>query len=84
MGKRFKDKEKSLKCFQCSSDMEHAVTDLPFKVAHGSIVIIKNLPVWQCENCNEYLLEDAVMKGVDDLLSGIDSKVEVEILSYAV
>jgi len=72
-----------MKCFQCGADMEHAVTDLPFKVTHGSIVIIKNLPVWQCESCNEYLLEDTVMKGVDDLLSGVDSKVEVEIRSYA-
>jgi YgiT-type zinc finger domain-containing protein len=63
--------------------MEHINTDIPFKIQSNSIVIIKKLPVWQCGNCDEYLIEDNVMKKVDDLLSKIDSKVEVEILSYA-
>jgi YgiT-type zinc finger domain-containing protein len=72
-----------MRCFQCGSDMRHTVTDLPFKVQQKSIIIIKNLPVWQCENCNEYLLEDDVIKVVDTLLETVDRRVEVEILSYA-
>lgn len=72
-----------MKCFQCGGDMKYIVTDLPFKVEQKSIVIIKNLPVWQCETCNEYLLEDSVMKSVDILLDSVDRRVEVEILSYA-
>jgi YgiT-type zinc finger domain-containing protein len=35
-------------------------TDLPFKVSHGTIVILKHLPVVQCEGCSEYLIADAV------------------------
>jgi YgiT-type zinc finger domain-containing protein len=63
--------------------MEHTVGDLPFKVRQTSIVIVKNLPLWQCPNCDEYLLEDLVMERVDHLLAGIDATVEVEILSFA-
>jgi len=32
----------------------------------------------------EYVIEDAVMKKVDDILSNIDRTTELEVLSYAV
>lgn len=72
-----------MNCYKCGTKMEYINTDLPFKIQTNSIVIIKKLPVWQCGNCNEYFIEDNVTKKVDDLLTNIDSKVEVEILSYA-
>jgi YgiT-type zinc finger domain-containing protein len=73
----------ALKCHQCGAEMEDVVTDLPFKVRGNSIVIIKDLPVRQCGNCSEYLIEDAVMAKVDILLSRVDASAEVEILRYA-
>jgi YgiT-type zinc finger domain-containing protein len=63
--------------------MKHVNTDLPFKVRENSIVIIKDLPVWQCGNCGEYLIEDEVMTKVDILLGRVDASAEVEILRYA-
>jgi YgiT-type zinc finger domain-containing protein len=72
-----------MKCHQCGAEMEHVHTDLPFKVRESSIVIIKDLPVWQCGNCSEYLIEDGVMTKVDVLLGRVAATVEVEILSYA-
>lgn len=72
-----------MKCHRCGAEMEHVDTDLPFKVRETSIVIIKDLPVWQCGNCSEYLIEDGVMAKVDRLLGRVDASVEVEILSYA-
>ena len=72
-----------MKCHQCGAEMEHVTTDLPFKVRENSIVIIKGLPVWQCGNCSEYLMEDGVMKKVDALLGRVDASAEVEILSFA-
>ena len=44
------------------------VTDLPFKVSEATIAILKEVPVFQCENCSEYLLDDSVMKQVEDVL----------------
>jgi YgiT-type zinc finger domain-containing protein len=72
-----------MKCHRCGAEMEHVRTGLPFKVRENSIVVIKDLPVWQCGNCGEYLIEDGVMARVDILLGRVDASTEVEILSYA-
>jgi YgiT-type zinc finger domain-containing protein len=71
-------------CHNCGGKLEKITTDLPFKVRHNCIVIIKELPVLQCQNCNEYLIEDSVMEKVDRLLKEIDKTAELEVLSYAV
>jgi hypothetical protein len=58
-------------------------TDLPFKVSEMTIVILKGLPVLQCDNCMEYLLEDSVMRRVEELLERADTAAELEIIRYA-
>ena len=72
-----------MKCHQCGSELAKTATDLPFKTDVHSIIIIKDLPVLQCENCGEYLIEDPVLARVDVILKNIGTDVEVEILSYA-
>ena len=71
-------------CHNCGGKLEKIITDLPFKVRHNCIVIIKELPVLQCQNCNEYLIEDSAMEKVDRLLKEIDKTAELEVLSYSV
>lgn len=70
-------------CHACGAKLSKTITDLPFKLKQGSIIIIKQLPVLQCGNCSEYLIQDAVMEKVDKLLTRVDTAVEVEILNYA-
>jgi len=53
------------------------------KVSDRSIVIIKELPVVQGNNSDEYLIEDQVMERVEPILSMIDSRTELEIVRYA-
>jgi YgiT-type zinc finger domain-containing protein len=72
-----------MKCHTCGGELEKIVTDLPFKVSQGSIIIIKRLPVLQCRNCSEYLIKDPVMQKVDKLLNKVNTAVEVKILNYA-
>ncbi len=72
-----------MKCHQCGFDMESGVTNLPFKVKEGTIIIVKDLPVLQCKNCNEYSLEDVVMEQVDKILEGADTSAELEVIKYA-
>ena len=68
MGTRFEKEETTLmKCHVCGSKMKPVVTDLPFKVNNNTIVVIKNLPVLQCEGCTEYLLDDPVMQRVEEI-----------------
>ena len=71
-------------CHNCGGKLEKLITNLPFKISPDCIVIIKELPVLQCQNCNEYLMEDAVMEKVDSILNKIDKTAELEVLSYAV
>jgi YgiT-type zinc finger domain-containing protein len=62
----------------------HAInTDLPFKLSEERIVILKQLPVLQCESCREYLIEDAVMARIDTLLARADTTAELEVIRYA-
>ena len=70
-------------CHNCGGELENLITNLPFKIDCDSIVIIKGLPVLQCKNCGEYLIEDAVMEKVDRILTRIDKTTELEVLSYA-
>jgi len=70
-------------CYNCGGKLEKIFTDLPFKIDHHSIIIIKKLPVLQCQNCHEYLIEDPVMEEVDLLLQKMDKNVELEVLRYA-
>ncbi len=72
-----------LTCYTCGGLMEHLVTDLPFKVSESFIVILKRLPVLQCNNCSEYVLEDAVMAQVEEILGKVDRSAELEIIPFA-
>ncbi|MCH7732953.1 MAG: YgiT-type zinc finger protein [Candidatus Marinimicrobia bacterium] len=70
-------------CHKCGGKLEEVIADLPFRVGHNSIIIIKELPILQCQNCDEYLIEDPVMEKVDRKLSKIDETAELEVFSYA-
>ena len=72
-----------MRCTVCGGDLTAMRTDLPFKVREKSIVILKNLPVMQCGNCPEYLIEDAVLGRVDEILARVDAGAEIEIIPYA-
>ena len=72
-----------MKCRVCGGKMEAIVTDLPFKLSQRTIVILKDLPVLQCKNCNEFLIEDRVMGRVESILNKVDQLAELEIVKYA-
>jgi YgiT-type zinc finger domain-containing protein len=72
-----------MKCHICGAEIRPVRTDLPFKRDEQCIVIFKNLPVLQCENCSEYLLEDAVMAWIDGAMEKVSPSAELEIVRYA-
>jgi len=71
-----------MRCYNCGENLEKIFSDMPFKVSNESVVIIKRLPVLQCPNCQEYLLEDPVMQKVEEKLSNVSTTAELEILKY--
>lgn len=72
-----------MKCHVCGSNMKSTITDLPFKLSQDTIIILKDLPVFQCEGCSEYVLDDAVLKQVDKILDKVDTEAELEVIRYA-
>lgn len=72
-----------MKCQVCGANMKAVTTDLPFKAKNSTIIIMKALPVFQCENCSEYLLEDNVMATVEKIIGNVDASSELEVIKYA-
>jgi hypothetical protein len=60
--------------------MRLTTSDLPFKVTDQRIVILKSLPALQCENCAQYVMEDAVLGRVDEILATGDGAAELEVI----
>lgn len=72
-----------MRCQVCGAGLSPITTDLPFKVREPGIVILKALPVLQCANCPQYLLEDAVLARVDQILRQVGGGTELEVIRYA-
>ncbi|HVT03624.1 MAG TPA: type II toxin-antitoxin system MqsA family antitoxin [Thermoanaerobaculia bacterium] len=72
-----------MKCRVCSGKMKRTTTDLPFKTSERTIVILKGLPVLQCDRCSEYAIADATFKRVEAILAQVDSNAELEIIRFA-
>jgi len=72
-----------MKCHLCGSKLEPLITDLPFKINDTSIVILKSMPILQCENCGEYLIDDSVMSRVEEILEKVSADAELEVVRYA-
>ena len=72
-----------MKCGVCGGELNKVKTDLPFKLDANAIVIMKDLPVLQCANCPEYLIEDDILRWVDEVLAKGERGTELEIVRYA-
>ena len=72
-----------MKCRICGGQLESRATDLPFKIGDSSIVILKALPVLQCRQCGDTELEHQTMLRVDQVLSGVDTSSELEVIRFA-
>jgi YgiT-type zinc finger domain-containing protein len=84
MEKRLENKETAkMKCHICGSQLAAVSTALPFKINGDLIVILKEVPVLQCDSCSEYLLKDNVLSRVEEILGRVDPAAELEIIKYA-
>lgn len=70
-------------CHVCGGVLQQTLNDMPFKLAPQRIVILKSLPVLQCDRCGEFLLDDSVMAAVEQMLANVNESAELEILRYA-
>jgi YgiT-type zinc finger domain-containing protein len=84
MGLGISNKEgPEMRCRVCGALLERRVTDLPFKIGDSSIVILKALPVLQCRQCGGTEVEHEIMLRVDQVLAGVDTSSELEVIRFA-
>lgn len=69
-------------CTICASHMRPIVSDLPTKISEQTTVILKGLPVLQCDNCSRYLIEDSVLDRAGQIFSGVGETAKLEIIRY--
>lgn len=72
-----------MKCHTCRGELRSVLTDKSFNLSHKTVVILKDLPVLQCDTCREFLIEDGVMERVEVILGKADHVAELEVLRYA-
>ena len=72
-----------MKCTVCGARLIPVSSDLPLKTSEQTIVIIKGLPVLQCENCVHYLIEDSVWARIEEILASVVHSAELEIIRFA-
>ena len=72
-----------MRCTSCGAELRATTTDLPFKVDDAAIVILKAVPILQCATCPEYLIEDVVLRRIDEVLARIDGGAELQVIRYA-
>jgi len=72
-----------MKCNLCGGELGAIVTDMPFKLSQKTIVILKGLPVKECNGCGEFQIEDHVMERVEAIFDKVDKAAEVEIVQFA-
>ena len=72
-----------MRCRVCGGLLEPRVTDLPFKIGDSSIVILKSLPVLQCDQCGDTELEQTTVSRVDQILAAVNGPAELEVIRYA-
>ena len=58
-----------MKCRICGATQQPTTTDLPFKTGDRSIVISNRCPVFQCEQCSEYSMDDPTFQRVEEILA---------------
>jgi len=83
MVRGFENKEVPMKCHVCGSEMRKEKSDMPFKAGRNKVVIFKDLPVFQCAGCGEFLIADPVMAEVEASLEKFTPETELDVLRYA-
>lgn len=72
-----------MKCTQCGALMEARHTDLPFKLGDTTIIVIRSVPVLECRGCTEYLVRDADMQRIEQILERRAMDEQLAVIQFA-
>lgn len=70
-------------CFYCKGNMKSSITTHVVN-DNGCVIVIKNVPCEECEQCGEVEYSDEVMKHLDDIVSHAKKFVqEISVVDYS-
>jgi pimeloyl-ACP methyl ester carboxylesterase len=81
--RRLVEEATTMTCAVCGAPWQFVHRDLPCQVSEQPIVILQQLPVWPGANGAQYLLEDRVLRRMDEIRAGVDQSAELEIMRFA-
>lgn len=61
-----------MKCDVCKGDMVPETTRYKTEI-NGEEVIIEDVPIWACEQCDATFLEEDVIEAIEDMLASLAS-----------
>lgn len=71
-----------MNCFFCKGEMKPSTTT-HFVDLKKCMVIVKNVPCFECEHCGEVLFDDEVVKRLDTIIQKVsDLMTEIAVVEY--
>ncbi len=61
-----------MNCPLCKGKMVHGVTNLPFGLERGNVIVIINVPALVCEQCGDDFVEIDVVRKVEKIVDRIE------------
>ena len=72
-----------MNCFFCKGEMKRSTTT-HFVDLKKCMVIVKNVPCWECPKCGEIVLDDDVVKRLDDIVRRVSEfMTEIAVVEYS-
>ena len=72
-----------MKCHVCGNSMTRVASDLPFRVNRSVMIILRDLPLMECNECGAYAFEERVMERVHEIVERLKSPSHLEAVLYA-
>ncbi len=71
-----------MKCYLCKGEMKPSTTT-HFVDLKKCMIIVKNVPCWECEQCGEIILDDKVVARLDAIVKNISEMMtEIAVVEY--
>lgn len=71
-----------MKCYRCAGEIKESTTTY-FVDLKGLMVIVKNVPCWECEQCGETTFDDTVVEQLEIIIEKVKSLyTEIAVVEY--
>ena len=71
-----------MNCYRCKGDMKPSTTT-HFVDLKKCMIIVKNVPCWECVQCGEIILDDKVAERLDAIIQNVSAMMtEIAVVEY--